>query len=42
MNSIKDQIRSLAEKHFADVLAMRRHIHMHPELSYQEIGRAHV
>jgi amidohydrolase len=37
MNSIKEQIRSLAEKHFADVLAMRRHIHMHPELSYQEL-----
>ena len=37
MNSIKEQIRSLAEKHFPDVLAMRRHIHMHPELSYQEV-----
>jgi amidohydrolase len=37
MNSIKEQIQSLAEKHFADVLAMRRHIHMHPELSYQEV-----
>ena len=37
MNSIKEQIRLLAEKHFPDVLAMRRHIHMHPELSYQEV-----
>jgi amidohydrolase len=37
MNSIKEQIRTLAEKHFADVVAMRRHIHMHPELSYQEV-----
>jgi amidohydrolase len=37
MNSIKEKIQSLAEKHFADVLAMRRHIHMHPELSYQEV-----
>ncbi len=37
MNSIKEQIRTLAEKHFPNVLAMRRHIHMHPELSYQEV-----
>jgi amidohydrolase len=37
MNSIKEQIQSLAEKHFPDVLAMRRHIHMHPELSYHEV-----
>lgn len=37
MNSLQEQIRSLAEKHFADVLAMRRHIHMHPELSYNEV-----
>jgi len=37
MKSLKEEIQALAEKHFSDVLAMRRHIHMHPELSYQEV-----
>lgn len=32
-----EQIRLLAEAHYTDVLAMRRHLHMHPELSYQEV-----
>ncbi len=32
-----EQIRVLAEAHYTDVLAMRRHLHMHPELSYQEV-----
>jgi amidohydrolase len=40
MTSIQEKIRSLAETHYADVLAMRRHIHMHPELSYQEVETA--
>jgi amidohydrolase len=40
MSSILAKIRSLAETHYADVLAMRRHIHMHPELSYQEVETA--
>jgi amidohydrolase len=37
MKPTTEQIRLLAETHFADVLAMRRHLHMHPELSYQEV-----
>ena len=37
MKITTEQIRLLAETHFADVLAMRRHLHMHPELSYQEV-----
>lgn len=37
MKITPEQIRQLAETHFADVLAMRRHLHMHPELSYQEV-----
>ena len=37
MKPSTEQIRLLAETHFADVLAMRRHLHMHPELSYQEV-----
>jgi len=37
MKPTPEQIRSLAEAHYPDVLAMRRHLHMHPELSYQEV-----
>jgi amidohydrolase len=40
MTTLIDQIRALAETHYADVLAMRRHLHMHPELSYQEVETA--
>ncbi|MFN5295976.1 MAG: M20 family metallopeptidase [Flavobacteriales bacterium] len=40
MTTLIDQIRALAETHYPDVLAMRRHLHMHPELSYQEIETA--
>jgi amidohydrolase len=40
MTTLIDQIRALAEVHYPDVLAMRRHLHMHPELSYQEIETA--
>jgi len=37
MKPTPEQIRLLAEAHYPDVLAMRRHLHMHPELSYQEV-----
>ncbi|MFM7725952.1 MAG: M20 family metallopeptidase [Flavobacteriales bacterium] len=37
MNTLQEKIKALVEKHFSDVLAMRRHIHMHPELSYHEV-----
>jgi amidohydrolase len=37
MKPTTEQIRLLAEAHHSDVLAMRRHLHMHPELSYQEV-----
>jgi amidohydrolase len=37
MKPTTEQIRLLAEAHYTDVLAMRRHLHMHPELSYQEV-----
>jgi amidohydrolase len=40
MTTLIDQIRALAETHYPDVLAMRRHLHMHPELSYQEVETA--
>jgi len=40
MNTLIDRIKELSEHYFADVLAMRRHIHMHPELSYQEAETA--
>lgn len=37
MDSMQKKIKALVEKHFADVVAIRRHLHMHPELSYQEV-----
>lgn len=40
MSSLPQKIRELAEANFAEVLAMRRHLHMHPELSYKEIETA--
>ncbi|MFN5620782.1 MAG: M20 family metallopeptidase [Flavobacteriales bacterium] len=40
MNSLIDRIKQLSEHYYADVLAMRRHIHMHPELSYHEVETA--
>ena len=40
MSSLPQQIRELAEANFPEVLAMRRHLHMHPELSYNEIETA--
>ncbi len=34
--AIKDQIQKLAAQIFSDVVAYRRHIHAHPELSFKE------
>ena len=34
---LKDKIRERANHYFADVVAMRRHLHAHPELSYEEV-----
>ena len=34
--SIDQQIKSLAKKYAAEYIAIRRHLHAHPELSYQE------
>ena len=33
---MKDKIRELAEQYFQEAIAIRRHLHMHPELSYEE------
>jgi len=33
---LKQQIKQLAKKYHQDVIAIRRHIHQHPELSFQE------
>jgi amidohydrolase len=35
---IKEQIQQLSKNIFDDVLANRRHLHMHPELSFHEIA----
>lgn len=34
--SLKSQIQSLAKEQYESVIAMRRHIHAHPELSFKE------
>jgi amidohydrolase len=33
---MKDKIQELAKQYHADVIGIRRHLHQHPELSYQE------
>lgn len=37
---LKEKIKHRAELLFHDVVAMRRHLHMHPELSYREVETA--
>lgn len=37
---LKDKVKQLAKDYAADTIAMRRHIHAHPELSYQEYETA--
>ena len=34
---LKNKVKSLSEKFHKDTIALRRHIHQNPELSYQEI-----
>lgn len=34
--TIKDKVRQLAQEFHNDIVAIRRHLHEHPELSYQE------
>lgn len=34
---MKEKIRSLSEKYFERVVELRRHLHAHPELSWQEV-----
>ena len=36
MSKITDQIKDLAERYFEEVRDVRRHLHMHPELSFEE------
>ena len=36
MNPLIDSIKSLSEEYFADVLHIRKHLHQHPELSFEE------
>ncbi len=37
MEQLKKKIKTLAKANFKDVVAMRRYLHQHPELSYQEV-----
>lgn len=38
--SVKQRIKELAKKHAGEVVSIRRHIHAHPELSYEEFNTA--
>ncbi len=33
---MKEQVQQLAERYYSDVIAIRRHLHQHPELSFKE------
>lgn len=35
-SGIKEKIKALSEQHLEEVIAVRRHLHMHPELSFHE------
>ena len=37
MKNLKNRISQLASQHLPDVIATRRHLHMYPELSYEEV-----
>lgn len=34
--SLKEKVHQLSKAYFEDIVALRRHLHMHPELSFQE------
>jgi amidohydrolase len=34
---LRDRIKQLAEQHFHEIVGIRRHIHQHPELSFEEV-----
>ena len=34
---LREKIKQLAEQHFKDIVEIRRHIHQHPELSFEEV-----
>src|SRR5678816_3922356 len=36
MSELKQKIKTLAGDYYADVVKLRRHLHSHPELSFQE------
>jgi hippurate hydrolase len=38
---LAEQIKNLAEQHAPKYIAVRRHLHAHPELSYHEVETAH-
>lgn len=40
MTDLKQRIQSLSDTYYGDVLAIRRHLHSHPELSFQEHSTA--
>lgn len=36
MSTLKEQVKTLAAAYFADTVSIRRHLHQHPELSFEE------
>jgi len=39
--ALQGKVKKLAKKYFKDTVRIRRHIHQHPELSYQEVKTGH-
>jgi metal-dependent amidase/aminoacylase/carboxypeptidase family protein len=37
---LKDKIKAKIEAHYNEIVANRRHIHQHPELSFEEVETA--
>jgi len=34
---LKEKVKALAQKYHSEIIEIRRHLHQHPELSYQEV-----
>ena len=39
--ALKDKLQILARAYHQDAISLRRHLHQHPELSFQEVETGH-